>query len=487
MRTLVLTTLFATLSFGANIEPQAPTSTDLLVGINRSTILENAAGVKRISIANSDVAEAVAVSRTEVLVNGKAQGDTSLVLWDQNDRKTMFDVHVSADTSKLEAAKAELQREVPGQNVALKFSGGSVFLTGTVDDLTAADRAAAIAATVGKVVNLLHVKVPQAEPQILLKVRFANVERAALQQLGANLMSTGATNTIGTISTGQFGQQPTFDFTQDPFKVTFNDLLNIFFFRRDLNLAGTIQALANKQLVQILAEPNLLTVSGKPASFLAGGEFPYPTLQGGAAGIGQITIQFREFGIRLHFLPTVTPRGTIRLAVTPEVSSLDFANGLTVSGYTVPGLATRRVQTEVELENGQSFAIAGLLDNTTTENLEKIPGLSSIPVLGKLFESRSLQKNNSELMVLVTPVLVAPIPAGANTPQVKMPQKFLKDSAPAAPQNPALSTSDPATKLPKSDTLPVEVIRSWTQPPSGDSNNTGAEPRPQASGLTPPN
>ena len=448
---------------------------DLFVGISKSTVLENAGGIKRISVANSDVAEAVAVSKTEVLVNGKAPGDTSLILWDQKSQRTMFTVHVTTTDSKLDAVRSELSQELAGQDVSFDYSNGTVFLRGTVNDPIAADRAAAIAATLGKVVNLLNVKIPDADPQILLKVRFANVDRTAAQQLGMNIVSTGATNTIGGISTGQFGQQPTFDFTQNPFTTTFNDLLNVFLFRRDLNLGAAIEALAQKQVVQILAEPNLLTVSGRPASFLAGGEFPYPTLQGGAAGVGQITIQFREFGIRIHFEPTVTPRGTIRLAVTPEVSSLDYANGLTVSGYTIPGLDTRRVQTEVELESGQSFVIAGLLDNRTTENLSKIPGLGNIPLLGKLFESRTIQKTNTELMVLVTPELVRPIPAGAKPPAVKMPKPFLKDTAAAAPQNPV----EPAGKVPAAPALPNEILKNWQGPePAAPNGNSGPAFRP---------
>ncbi len=462
------------LTFNARAQ-QAP-SNDLFIGVNKSTVLENAAGVKRISIANSQVAEAAAVSKTEVLINGKALGDTSLILWDLNGRRTMFTVHVTVSDTREDAVRAELKRELQNQDVSFTFDNGAVFLHGLVNDVAAADRASAIASTLGKVVNLLNVKTPAAEPQILLKVRFANVDRTAAQQLGFNLVSTGATNTIGGISTGQFGGQPTFDFTQNPFTTTFNDLLNVFLFRRDLNLAATIEALEQKQVVQILAEPNLLTVSGKEASFLAGGEFPFPTLQGGGAGIGQITIQFREFGIRIHFEPTITPRGTIRLAVTPEVSSLDYANGLTISGYTVPGLDVRRVNTEVELENGQSFVIAGLLDNRTTENLSKIPGLSDIPLLGKLFQSRSLQKTNSELLVLVTPELVKPLPAGSKLPEIKMPKPFIKGTAPVAPQNP----TEPGAKIPIVETLPLETLKNWSAPTpvggAGPSGNSGMKP-----------
>lgn len=452
---------------------------DFTVGVNKSNILENQAGIKRIAVANPEVAEAVAVSKTELMVNGKTPGETSVIVWDLAGQRTIFDVHVDPEDPRPEAVRSELQRELSGQDVTFTYEGGFVFLRGTVNDITAADRAAAIVSTLGKVVNLLRVKVPPAEPQVLLKVRFADVDRTALQQLGLNIVSTGATNTIGGISTGQFGAQPTFDFTQTPFTTTFNGLLNVFLFRQDLNLGAAIQALQQKNIVQILAEPNLLTMSGHAANFLAGGEFPFPTLQGGGAGVGQITIQFREFGVRIHFLPVVTPRGTIQLAVTPEVSSLDYANGLSVSGFTVPGLDVRRVQSDVELASGQSFVIAGLLDNRTTENLSKMPGIGDIPLLGKLFQSRNIQKTNSELLVLVTPEIVQPIPANVKPPEVKMPAARMKDTAPAAPQNPA----DFNVALPSPETLPVEILKPTAH--WDDTSNEG--PDPNATKLPAPN
>ncbi len=391
--------------------------------------------------------------------------------------------------------------------MSLTEEDGHVFLRGTVSDTTAADRAAAIAGTLGKVVNLLRVVVPPGPSQILLKVRFANVSRSASSQLGFNFFS-GNQKGIGTTTTGQFGQTPTGligGTTGQGMNLT--DLLNVFFFRPDLNLGATIQALEAKSLAQTLAEPNLLTVSGHAASFLAGGEFPFPTIQGGGSGVGQITIQFKEFGIRLNFTPTVTPRGTIQLEVTPEVSSLDYANGLTVSGYTVPGLATRRVQTSVELQNGQSLVIAGLLDNELSHQLDKIPGIGNIPVLGKLFQSRSVQKSDDELLVLVTPQIVAPIPGGIKPPEVKMPMPFLKGPE-NAPQNP-VGTFPGQAPLPSFGSLPVEQIKSLNAtsapaapsapaplmvvrpvevtPPDSQSNppNSGSGPNPPTSGSAP--
>jgi pilus assembly protein CpaC len=363
--------------------------------------------------------------------------------------------------------------------------GKNVFLRGTVADEVAADRALSIASTLGKVVNLLRVSVAPGDPQILLKVRFANISRNATQQLGFNLF-TADQKGVSNVTTGQFGTPPT-GVASPVNSISFTDLLNVFYFRPDLNMAAVIKALEVKNLLEILAEPNLLTVSGRPASFLAGGEFPFPTIQGGAAGVGQITVQFKEFGIRLGFLPNITPRGTIRMTVTPEVSSLDYTNGLVVNGFSVPGLATRRVQTEVELEAGQSFVIAGLLNNQTQEQLNKIPGLANIPLLGKLFESRSISKSNTELLVMVTPELVKPIPAGAKGPDITMPLPYLKDSSPTAPQNPGAAVTGQPSPLIKVDSLPIEVIKNLEQ--SGNSSAgapQSANPPLQAPPLSSP-
>jgi pilus assembly protein CpaC len=302
--------------------------------------------------------------------------------------------------------------------------------------------------------------VPPSAPQILLKVRFATVSRTAAQQFGVNIFSLNQKG-IANSTTTQFGQYPSIMYPNSG--MSFQDLLNIFYFRPDLNIGTFIQALEANNILQILAEPNLLTVSGEQASFLAGGEFPFPTIQGGAGGVGQITIQFKEFGIRLNFLPIVTPRGSILLKVTPEVSSLDYSNGLTVNGYSVPGLASRRVQTQVELENEQSFVIAGLLDNQITEQLNKIPGLASIPVLGKLFESKSYQKSDTELLVVVTPELVRPAPAGTVAP-LKTPLPWGKDMPEKAPRTPGADVTGPPTPIQRIDTLPIEVLKSSPLP-----------------------
>ena len=240
--------------------------------------------------------------------------------------------------------------------------------------------------------------------------------------------------------------------------MTVADALNVFFFRKDLNLGATIQALETKGLLQILAEPNVLAENGKQASFLAGGEFPFPSVSSAAGGTPVVSITFREYGVRLTFTPTVTPRGTIHLQVAPEVSALDFTNGLTVSGFNIPALTTRKLNTQVELGEGQSFAIGGLLDNRTTDTLSKIPFIGDIPILGKLFHSKSVSKQNTELIVIVTPELVRPIPVGQPVPELKFPRPFMEPTTANDPKAPVPSAPGPAEVKPPNAPIPFEKL-----------------------------
>ena len=432
------------------------TPVDLAVAVGKSIILDTAADLRRVAVANGDLAEALAVNPREVLINGKAPGETSVILWQQDGARTMYNLTVRQNTARIEAVQGQLQRGLEGQDVSLEFENDTVFLRGTVKDLSSAERAAGMAATLGKVVNLLRVEVPPAEPQILLRVRFADVDRSVATSFGVNLLSTGAANSVGQVTTGQFGPAvPTIQGNVAQF--TLSDALNIFLFRRDINLGALVQALEAKNLLQMLAEPNVLATNGKPASFVAGGEFPFPVVQGGATS-GAVTIQFREYGVRINFLPVVTPRGTIRLQVAPEVSSLDYSNALSFEGFTIPALATRKVQTQVELESGQSFVIAGLLNNTITESLNKIPGIGDIPLLGKLFQSRTRTRSNSELMILITPELVRPIPGGAALPAVGMPEVFLPGTATAAPRTPGSEVTGAIPSPPVKKDIPLEEM-----------------------------
>jgi pilus assembly protein CpaC len=441
---------------------------EIFVVVGKSLLIDSPTIIERVSVANGTVAEALATSPREVLVNGKTPGETSLIVWQQDGNRLIFDLIVQPSSSHVDAINRELHTELGDQLANITMEDGVPFLRGTVNDLGSADRAVMIASVLGKPVNLLNVKVPPEEAQILIKVRFADVDRSNTQQLGLNFFSTGATNTVGSVTTEQFTPpqlQVNSDKTSTITKFPLTDALNMFFFRPDLNLGATIRALQARNLLQILAEPNVLTINKRPASFLAGGEFPFPTLQGGGAGLGAVTIQFREFGVRINFTPTVTPRGTIHLQVTPEVSSLDYSNGLVFQGFTIPGLATRRVQTEVELESGQSFAIGGLLDNRTTEQLSRIPGIGDIPFFGKLFRSRNLQKNNSELLVIVTPEIVRPIPAGQPLPALKFPKEFLApNTASTPPRTPGIDVTGPVPVHPPQETIRVEQLIQSLQP-----------------------
>jgi pilus assembly protein CpaC len=445
---------------------------DLFVTVGKSLVVDSPVVIQRVAVANPDMAEAVAVSPREVLINGRVPGETSLIIWQEGGNRLIFDLNVRASTATLDAVKRKLAEELPGQEVNVTFENNTAFVRGTVKDLVSAERAISIAATLGKTINLLNVEVPPTDAQILLKVRFANVDRAASRELGANLISTGAGGTTGRITTGQF-TAPSFSTMQSGSSgITLSDALNVFVFRPDLNLAATIQALENKRLIEMLAEPTVPAIDGKQASFLAGGEFPFPMVQGGAS-VGAVTIQFREFGVRLSFLPRITPRGTIRLQVTPEVSAMDFANAVTFQGYTVPALSTRKVDTEIELEGGQSFVIAGLLDNRVTDTMNRVPGLANIPLLGKLFQSKSVTKSNTELLVMVTPELVRPIPAGQRPPQLPLPEPFLEGAASNAPRQPGLDATGTAPVKPPRITMPVEeLIRSLR--PATDNNATAA-------------
>jgi pilus assembly protein CpaC len=443
---------------------------DLLVEAGKAVLVDTAQPIERIAVGSSDIAEATAVTPTEVMLNGKVVGETSLIVWQKGGGRQFFNIQVRpsnfATSDKLDGVRRELRTELPGQNVRVTAESGSVFLRGTVKDLTSSDRAVQIASTAGKVVNLLYVDVPKADPQILLKVRFASLDRTLTNQLGINIFSTGAANTVGTVTTQQFSP-PTLGAGSGSGSsvaqrtIAVSNLLNLFIFRPDLNLGATLQALEAKGVVQVLAEPNVLTMNGKQGSLLAGGQFPIPVVQGSSGGgTNAVTIQFKEFGVRLNFIPTITPRGTIRLQVAPEVSSLDFASGVTISGFSVPGLDVRRVKTEVELSQGESFALGGLLDNRETQTLEKIPFIGDVPILGKFFQSRSKTKNNTELIVIVTPEIVNPIPAGAPLPTLKYPQTFLPPASGIAMTTPE---NEPAPAA-STETMPVEKLQESMKP-----------------------
>lgn len=435
---------------------------DLSLAVGKSVVLDLARPVTRIVVGLGDFAQAQAVSPTQILLSGKAPGETSLIIWDQSGGRQFFNVSVRpssfASNDMLEGIRRELRAELPGQNVRVSQDNGMIFLRGTVTNLNSSDRAMMIASTAGKVVNLLNVNVPAPEPQILLKVRFCSVDRTREKQLGINIFSTGLGNTIGSVSTNQYAAtSPTI--TGGSAQVSSVSPLNLFAFYPGLNIGATIQALEQKGLSEVLAEPNIVAKNGHQASFLAGGQYPYPVAQSSSVGgaASPITIQYKEYGVLLAFIPTITNRGTIRLQVAPEVSALDYGNAVDIGGAVVPALTVRRVKTEVELSDGQSFVIGGLLDNRETDNFEKIPFLGDIPILGKFFQSMQRTKTNTELIVIVTPEIVNPIDAGTPLPELKYPEGFIPPNSPIPMHNPDVKAAGTAPPPPPA-TIPVEKL-----------------------------
>jgi pilus assembly protein CpaC len=401
-------------------------SAPLRVMVDKSLLINTTETIKRISITDPTVANVQPISPTQILVHGKAPGEISLLIWDELERSRSFDLRVDVDVS---ACAEEEHRVFPDEQISVTPSRAAIVLSGHVTTEDVAKRAGELAAAYSKnVVNVLTFG-PVGAQEVLLEVKFAEVDRSALTQLGSNFFSTGAGNTIGTATTGQFGGFGSQSISQTPGQntpiaatQTVSQVLNLFLFRPDIHFGAVIEALENKSLLQILAEPNLIAVNGKKASFLAGGQFPFPIVQPGA-GFTAVTISFKEFGVKLEFTPVIMPNGNIHLTVAPEVSTLDFADALTISGFTVPALSTRKAETEFELQDGQSFVIAGLIDNRVTDVWNKVPGLGDIPILGAFFKSKSISKSNSELMVLCTVHRISP--SSAEPPGPKNPQPFI--------------------------------------------------------------
>jgi pilus assembly protein CpaC len=422
---------------------------DIRLTVGKSIVVDYPTDIGRISTSNAEVVDASPVTTREILIHGKAYGTVTLVVWSKSGQRNFYNITVEQN---LEPLRRLLKDAFPREEFAIVASRDSLALNGRVSGKDVAERATALATPFAKtVVNNLQIAPAPVEKQVLLRVKFAELDRTAASQFAVNLVSTGAANTPGRITTGQFTAPAPTNLSGTiggatvgtNTSLTISDALNIFAFRPDLNLGALIKALQAKSLVQILAEPNLVTTNGKEASFTVGGEFPVPILQGGANS-GAVTIQFREFGVRLSFNPVVTENKTIKMYVKPEVSDLDFGHAVTLNGFTIPALSTRKMETNIELGEGQSFVIAGLIDNRLTEAVSRIPGLASLPILGNFFKSRDTNKSVTELIVLVTPEITMPLQAGDAKPMVAMQQEFLTPIKPgdiaAAPKSSSKKT-----------------------------------------------
>lgn len=436
---LVIGTLAAGVLIAQGVE-------DLRLTAGKSIVVDYPADVSRISTSNPDTVDAVAVTTREILLHAKGIGSATVIVWAKSGQRTFYNVNVEHN---LEPLRRLLKETFPHENIQVQGARESLSLNGRVSAKDVSDRVAALAAPFMKtVINNLEVAAPQVQKQVMLKVKFAELDRSLATQYGVNFVSTGAGNTPGRITTGQFmAPTPTelsgslpgkIQGTQSSFSIT--DALNIFAFLPGQNLAAFVKDLQQKGVVQILAEPNLVTSNGQEANYLVGGEFPIPILQGGA-NAGAVTIQFKEFGNRLRFLPVITDNKTIKLYVKSEVSTIDIGNGVSFSGFTVPALATRRAETNVELAAGQSCVIAGLLDEREQDIISRLPGLANIPVLGALFRSKDSQRKANELVVMVTPEIVNPLNPADPKPEPNWPRPFLRPAVTnLSPQASAVAT-----------------------------------------------
>jgi pilus assembly protein CpaC len=408
---------------------------DVVLVEGRGELLEFSRDIQRVLVSEPKIADAVVVSLHEVMINAKSPGLATVVVWETGAAPTRFEVTVTHDNTDWDSFSKKLQESsgVDGDAIHISGTGETIVLTGNVKTADESKQLASLAQTRAKtVINLLKAPPPPEPRSILLQVKIADVNRVALTQIGFNLFSTNP-KFQGETSTQQF-TQPLFTplnttgGTTSSSTVNFSNLLNLFAFRPDLGIGATIEALQERNLLQILAEPNLICLEGKDASFLAGGSFPFPTIvttPTGGATAPVVTVQFKPFGVKLDFTPTVTAQGSIDLKVAPEVSSLDYTDAVTVDGFTIPALAQRRAETEVILKDGESFAIAGLINNQIIQTIEKVPGLGNIPILGKLFQSRSTNKSDDELLVVVTPHFVRPLSPEQKAKLPDMPEGFL--------------------------------------------------------------
>ena len=452
----------------------APKALQISLLVGRSTVLTTERPIQRVALSMPDVADALVTAPNEVLIHGKAPGTISLLVWSDTGRISNYDVVVQRDLSALEEHLTQL---FPGEAVTVAANGTDVVLAGTVSSKYVVEMASAVAVgyveSAENVVNLLRQREQEdvASRQVMLRVRFAEVSRTALQELGASFFTDifGSNGNVGRITTQQFAA-PDFNmpnsqqFEPGSDGLVFSDFLNIVAFNNAESLGLVIRALETRSLFQSLAEPNLITQNGTEATFLAGGEYPYPILQGVS---GAVTVLFKEFGVRLAFTPTIVGPDLIRLKVAPEVSALDFSNAITIDGFRVPALATRRTETQVELRNGQTFAVAGLLDNTVTESMSKIPGLGDIPILGKLFTSRAYRKSQTELVVMITPYILQSDSPGVASQLPDLAQPFLAPSDDTVPPPPPTSPTDVGPSATASSDAVAHLSPTRVQPASG--------------------
>jgi pilus assembly protein CpaC len=405
----------------------APAFPQVHIATGGSTVLTTEFAIRRIAVTNAAVANATVVEPMEILLDGKSPGTVSLIIWGENGRRVQYDVIVNPPPSELQQ---QIRALFPDEQIHVAVSADAIVLAGRPSTNEVSLRIAEIAAkssAKSQVINLMQQTGAAASQQVMLQVRLAEVDQRAMTEVGASLFTSpaGFHDWVGRTTTQQFAA-PDFD-TKDN-ELTFTDFLNLFVLNTKYDLGIAIKALQARGYFQSLAEPTLIAYNGQEASFLAGGEIPVPISQGIT---GAVSVTYKEFGIRLTFRPEIAG-DVIRLRVRPEVSSLDFANGITLAGFRIPALTTRRAETEVELRDGQTFAIGGLMNNVSQEDGSKIPLLGDVPILGALFRSRAERKERTELIVLITPRLVRPLNPNEVPPVPTRPERFLPAELPVA-------------------------------------------------------
>ena len=399
-------------------------------------MLKSPTALRRIYIGNPSVLQSYTSGLTEVVLTPKQAGVSSIIVWDVNGGELFYTVSADLDPHGL---RESLHDAFPSSSITAESYDGKIYLAGTAISTDTSAAAVKLAELFGKdVVNSIRVA-PPALKQVELKLRIVEVDRTKLEQFGINIFS-GGSNVIST-STQQYSTTPS-GIGTSTFAAA--DPLNLLFYNFANAVGASVKALQQHNLLQILAEPTLTTISGVPARFLSGGEFPVPVVQGGIGTTAAVTIVYRAYGVKVDFTPTVLEDGSIRLKIAPEVSSLDYSNAVTISGFTIPALSTRRAETEVQIGDGQTFLLSGLLDHRTTDQLSKIPGISNVPVLGEMFKSKGINHSVVEMVLIVTATVIDPLhprsPAEPAMPSPLMQSKGFdqenrsKSKTPAPPQ-----------------------------------------------------
>lgn len=390
----------------------APGQLHLLVG--HSLLLRTDTRMKRVYVSNPKAVDSVTATPNELLLTAKEPGSSSVVVWDEAGHSTITTVSADVD---VDALKGALAQAFPGEPLEVAAQEDHVQLAGVLRSQAEVDAAVRLAGGYAKQVSNSIRLAPPHVKEVQLKVRFIEVDRIKLAQFGVNFFS-GGKNTSQISSSLATGLTQTASATGLSSSLNTANPMNLFLYNSQFNVGLALADLEQKQVAQLLAEPTITALSGEEASFISGGEFPFPVVQSQNNSV-VVTVEFKPYGVKLNFTPTINPDGTIRLKVAPEVSALDYTNEVTISGYTIPAISVRRAQTEVELKDGQSFAISGLLDRRVTDQLSKTPGIASVPILGELFHSKNKNLSVIELILVVTPVVVDPL---TTTPAVTEPK-----------------------------------------------------------------